>query len=261
MRLRARPSLPASLSIALASGLLVSAAFPPIGWWPVAFVALTPFLWLLRWSSSRRGAALGFAFGVGCYGATLYWILLFGEMAWVSLVLLCSASAVVFGLGAPTLSRRGHPILQVAALAALWTAVDWIRTSWPLGGFSWGSLGVSQVDNRFTVRLATVAGVWGVTFVVVAVNALLVETVAGDGGAGRRLAGVGVAALLVAAPVLIPFAAAVTACSAPPSIVYRSTRRRATAHRCTVSAARVASAARRSVAVCDAPIQTSQSAT
>ena len=208
MRLRARPSLPASLSIALASGLLVSAAFPPIGWWPVAFVALTPFLWLLRWSSSRRGAALGFAFGVGCYGATLYWILLFGEMAWVSLVLLCSASAVVFGLGAPTLSRRGHPILQVAALAALWTAVDWIRTSWPLGGFSWGSLGVSQVDNRFTVRLATVAGVWGVTFVVVAVNALLVETVAGDGGAGRRLAGVGVAALLVAAPVLIPFAEA-----------------------------------------------------
>ena len=212
MRLRARPSLPASLSIALASGLLVSAAFPPIGWWPVAFVALTPLLWLLRSSSSRRGAALGFAFGVGCYGATLYWILRFGEMAWVALVLLCSASAVVFGLVAPALSRRGRPIPQAAGLAALWTLVDWVRTVWPLGGFSWGSLGVSQVDNRLTVRVATVAGVWGVTFVVVAVNALLVETLAGGGGGGagrawtRRAAPVGIAAVLVAAPALIPFA-------------------------------------------------------
>jgi apolipoprotein N-acyltransferase len=208
LRLRARPSLPASLSIALGSGLLVSLAFPPAGWWPLAFVALTPLLWLLRSCGARRGAALGFAFGVGCYGATLYWILRFGEMAWVSLVLLCAASAVVFGLVAPVVSRRGRPVLQVAGLAALWTVVDWLRTVWPLGGFSWGSLGVSQVDNRFTVRLATVAGVWGVTFVVVAVNAFVVEAVAGDGGVGRRLAWVGVAALLVVGPALIPFAVA-----------------------------------------------------
>ena len=63
--------------------------------------------------------------------------------------------------------------------------MDWLRTAWPFGGFSWGSLGVSQVDNRAALRLATVTGVWGVTFVVVAVNALLVEAaVAGGGGAG-----------------------------------------------------------------------------
>lgn len=183
----------------------MSAASPPLGWWPVAFVAVAPFLWLLRTAGGRRGAALGFAFGLGCYGATLYWILRFGEMAWVSLTLLCTASAVVFGLLAPVVHRRGRPVLTAVGLAALWTVMDWVRTMWPLGGFSWGSLGVSQIDNRVTVRLATIAGVWGVTFVVLFVNALVVEAVAGGGGGARRTGRIGLAAVAIAAPLLIPF--------------------------------------------------------
>jgi apolipoprotein N-acyltransferase len=208
LRLRARPSLVVALPVALASGLLASAAFPPLNWWPLAFVAVAPFLWLLRSAGGRRGAVLGLVFGLGCYGTTLYWILRFGEMAWVSLTLLATASAVVFGVVAPAMHRRGRPVLTAVGLAALWTVLDWVRTMWPLGGFSWGALGVSQVDNRITVRLATVAGAWGVTFLVVAVNALLVEAAAGGGGGARRLGLSGLAAVLVVAPILIPFSVA-----------------------------------------------------
>jgi apolipoprotein N-acyltransferase len=143
-------------------------------------------------------------FGVGLYGATLYWILLFGSLAWGGLVLASAISTAVFGLIAPAVVRRNRPILTPLGLAALWIAVDWLRGLWPLGGFTWGALGVSQVDNRATVRLATVAGVWGVTFVIVAVNALLVEAVVGGGGA-RRAGRIGIAAALVLAPVVIPF--------------------------------------------------------
>ena len=205
MRLRARPSLPASLSIALSSGILVSLALPPLGWWPVAFVALTPLLWLLRSVGARRGAVLGLAFGLGCYGASLYWIERFGQMAWLSLTLYCTATAVAFGLLAPAVIRRGRPVLTAVGLASLWTVMEWVRTMWPLGGFSWGSLGVSQVGNRATVRLATVTGVWGVTFVVVAVNALLVEAATGGGGGRRQAARVALGALLIVAPIVIPF--------------------------------------------------------
>lgn len=200
-----RPPLHLSLPVALVSGLLLSLAFPPAGWWPLAFVAVAPLLWLLASAGPRRGVLLGLAFGLGFYGATLYWILRFGKLAWVALVLLCMLSTALFGLLAPAICRRGRPMLQALGLAGLWTVVDWIRGSWPLGGFTWGSLGVSQVDNRLTVRLATVAGVWGVTFVVVLVNALVLQAVAGDGGGVRRLARVGVTLLLIAAPVAIPF--------------------------------------------------------
>jgi apolipoprotein N-acyltransferase len=170
-------------------------------------VAVAPLLVMLRSSGARRGALLGLTFGLGFYGATLYWILLFGELAWVALVLLCMLSTALFGLIAPAICRRGHPLVQAAGLAALWVVVDWIRTMWPLGGFSWGTVGVSQVGNRATLHLAAVTGVWGVTFVVIAVNALLVEVIVGERGA-RRVAGrAGIAVALIVAPVLIPSSA------------------------------------------------------
>jgi apolipoprotein N-acyltransferase len=144
------------------------------------------------------------AFGFGFYGATIYWILLFGEMAWVALVLLCMASTALFGLVAPAICRRGHPLVQAAGLSALWVVVDWIRTMWPLGGFSWGTVGLSQVANRPTLHLAAVTGAWGVTFVVIAVNALIAETIAGERGLGRVAGRAAIAVALVLAPVLIP---------------------------------------------------------
>ncbi len=191
--------------MSLASGLLLSLAFPPAEIWPLAFVAVAPLLWLLRSARPRRGALLGFVYGVGFYGATLYWILRFGELAWVGLVTLSALSVAVVGLIGPTVIRAGRPLRTAAGLAALWTLVDWIRGMWPLGGFTWGSLGISQVDDRVLLPLAGLAGVWGVTFVVAAVNALLVETAAGGGGGRRRAALPVLAAALIVAPVLVPF--------------------------------------------------------
>ncbi len=191
--------------MSLASGLLLSLAFPPAEIWPLAFVAVAPFLWLLRSARPRRGALLGFVYGVGFYGATLYWILRFGELAWVGLVTLSALSVAVVGLVGPALIRVGRPLRTAVGLAALWTIVDWIRGMWPLGGFTWGSLGISQVDDRVLLPLAGLAGVWGVTFVVAAVNALLVETAVGRGGGRRRAALPVLAAALIVAPVLVPF--------------------------------------------------------
>jgi apolipoprotein N-acyltransferase len=207
LRLTARRSFPFALIIALASGIALSLAFPPVAWWPIAFLAPVPLLWLLRDARPLRGFALGLAFGIGFYGATLYWIALFGAMAWTALTVLSGLSAGLFGLLAPAVRRPGRPILTAVTWASLWTVVDWIRGMWPLGGFTWGALGVSQVTNRITVRLAVVAGVWGVTFVVVAVSGLVLAALEG-GGAGvwrGRVLPVAIAALLLVAPLAIPF--------------------------------------------------------
>src|SRR5215207_8177105 len=80
-RLRLDPSrsgLPLALTLSIAAGAGCSLAFPPAGIWPIAFVAMAPFLWVLRGAAPRRRALLGFAFGAAFFGATLYWILLFG---------------------------------------------------------------------------------------------------------------------------------------------------------------------------------------
>jgi apolipoprotein N-acyltransferase len=205
LRLRAHPTLPTALAISLLAGVCLSLAFPPAGFWPIAFVALIPLLWLILRASPGRAALIGAVYGIGFYGATLYWIYLFGFGAWTAVTLLSAASVALFAFIAPLLTRPGRPFVTTLAISALWTVIDWVRGMWPLGGFTWGSLGVSQVANRATLRVASVAGVWGVTFIVVAVNALLLAAIVGGGDARRRWLQAGLALALAIAPIVIPF--------------------------------------------------------
>jgi apolipoprotein N-acyltransferase len=203
-----RPSLGLGCAAALAAGLATSLAFPPVGAWPIAFVGVAPLLLLLRDRTVPRGALLGFCFGVGMFGATLYWIFLFGALAWAALVAMSAASIAVFGAIATLLVRRARPVWGAVELAAAWTVVDWVRGMWPLGGFTWANLGTSQVDDRALVRLASVTGVWGVTFVVVFVNAAVASWLVGRGRGGARIALAVTALATVLAPALIPLPAA-----------------------------------------------------
>ncbi len=161
----------------------------------------------LRGARPRRRLLLGFLFGLAYFGATLYWILLFGELAWSALIVMSACFTALFGLLSAVVTRPSRPIVSALGLAALWTVMEWLRDRVPFGGFGWGSLGVSQVDNRITLRLASITGVWGVSFVVVAVSALLLEalTARGRGRGGRRTLVVAAAAALTLAPAAIAF--------------------------------------------------------
>jgi apolipoprotein N-acyltransferase len=203
MNAHPRPARWAGCAIALGAGLATSLAFPPAGLWPIAFVGVVPLLLVLRGAGAGRGALYGLCYGVGLYGASLYWIALFGTLAWTALVLLCAASSALFAVLVVLARRDGRPIVNAVVVAAAWTAVDWIRGMWPLGGFTWASLGISQVANRLTLPLASITGVWGVTFVVVLVNAAIATAIARQGSGRGRAALVAVAALAAVAPVAI----------------------------------------------------------
>lgn len=171
----------------------------------MAFVALIPLLWLLRRATPRRGFLLGFAFGVAYFGAVLYWILLFGEMAWIALVVVSALFIGAFGALAPVIWRGAHPIASTFGLAALWTVLEWLRAMFPLGGFAWGGLATTQVGDPALLPLASVTGGWGIAFVVVVVNGLLL--LAFERWRARRLFAaplVLLAAALVLAPSLLP---------------------------------------------------------
>ncbi|MGZ4133248.1 MAG: apolipoprotein N-acyltransferase [Actinomycetota bacterium] len=197
--------LPLALAAAFGGGIVCSLAFPPAELWPLAFVAVLPLLWALREAPLARRAGIGLAYGLVSFGMTLYWIARFGALAWTALTLMLAASIVVFAVLAPLVRRSGRPLLSAVGTAALWTVVDAARSAWPLGGFSWGGMGLSQVDDRTLLPLATVGGVWAITFVVVLVNALIMEVLVGGGGAARRAGRVALCAAVVIAPVAIPF--------------------------------------------------------
>jgi len=163
--------------VAAASGLALSLALPPAQVPVVAFVAPIPLLWLLRGAGPARGAVVGAAFGLAYFGALLYWILLFGYLAWGGLVVASAASLALFGALAPLVSARGRPVRTAVGLAALWTVVEWGRGAWPLGGFTWGQLASTQTNDPALMRLAPITGAWGMSFAVVLVAGLVLAAI------------------------------------------------------------------------------------
>jgi apolipoprotein N-acyltransferase len=206
-RLRLTDRLPVALALSLIGGVLSALAFPPVAAWPLAFAAPALLFLALREARPARGFGLGLVYGLVGFGLTLSWLQLFGTLAWGALTVLAALSVALFGAAFPFIRRPGHPLRNALGAAALWTSIDWLRGLWPLGGFTWGSLGVSQVANQITVRVAVVAGVFGVTFAVALAAASLAEAVRAD-RATARAAAVVLAVAAALAPAAIPFATA-----------------------------------------------------
>ncbi len=143
------------------------------------------------------------------FGVYLSWIMRFGKPAWAGLVLACAVYSAVFGAAAPTLWRPGQPGRSMAVLAALWVVLESLRGVWPLGGFTWGELAYAQADDPSLLRLASLTGARGITFVVVFANGLILlalgRLLSGRVGERRRAAvAVGGVLILVLGPSLIP---------------------------------------------------------
>jgi apolipoprotein N-acyltransferase len=204
-----RRPLAVGLIAAAASGFVLRAASPPYDLGPLAFVALVPLLWAVGEGRTRRGALLGFTFGLAYYGSLLHWLIPFGIIAWLPVVVLQAAYAALFGLLAPLAGRSSRPLASAVSIAALWTAIDWTRGIWPVGGFTWGAVAYTQHGNHLLLPLATVTGMWGLDFVVVMVNGLVLGALQWMAGARlRSLALAGAAAVAVVLPGVLPVPAA-----------------------------------------------------
>ncbi len=182
---RSRPSLGSPwwrAAAAVTAGALPCLAFPaPSVWW-LAYVALVPLILLVRSApTARRAAVDGWLGGAGFMLAVHHWLL-------PSLNVFIVVLAALLGLlWAPWgwMVRRllgGDPGMP-AVLAALvlvpsaWMMVELVR-SWQYLGGPWGLLGASQWQVRPALRLASVGGVWLVSFLLVAVNTAVAELLA-----------------------------------------------------------------------------------
>lgn len=153
------------------SGLLLVAAFPPIGWWWLAPLCVAGFTLSARGAASLRarrglrrpavaGAWAGLWFGLGFCILMFQWVTSVGTDAWIVLGIVEAFYFVPLGAGTAAVGRlRGAVLWQ----ALLWIAEEAARDRWPLGGFSWGRLAFSQSHTVFT-PLAALGGAPLVSF-------------------------------------------------------------------------------------------------
>ncbi|MGH2747972.1 MAG: apolipoprotein N-acyltransferase [Actinomycetota bacterium] len=166
-----------------ASGGALTLAFPEPDLAPLAWLALVPLLAILGAPEPsalaarvRRGFGLGFVFGIAFFGTLLHWITIVGYAAWVVLVVGQALFVGVFGAAVAVATARGGGAVRVLAPPLAWVGIEYLRASFPLGGFTWGALAQSQHDLSWLLRAAGIGGGWAVALLVVAANALLLET-------------------------------------------------------------------------------------
>jgi apolipoprotein N-acyltransferase len=174
----------ARLSAALASGLLLALSRPPVDWWPIALVALVPLLVAWRGDSVRGAAASGFVAGCAYYAVLVSWSWYFGAIAIVPFV---GALALYWsGTGAVVAALAKGGLRSPLLTAAVWVLGEALIARWPLGGFSWGELGIAFVDSRLARELASVGGVPLLTFLAITLQATLAEIVGSRGAHEHR---------------------------------------------------------------------------
>jgi apolipoprotein N-acyltransferase len=130
-----------ALPVALASGLLLAAAFAPVGAWPLAVLGPALLVVVLYGRSLRGAFTVGFVFGFAFFFPLLAWVINLAWYAWVALAL---ASALIFAVF--TIAQRLLLNLRYwpLAVAGWWVAAEAFRDRWPWGGFPWGRLAMSQ---------------------------------------------------------------------------------------------------------------------
>ena len=200
---------------ALLSGVLLAACFPNYSLAWLVWVAPLPLLLVLLLEPSlKRAYLLGAISGAVFLALSVYWIALvmknYGNMSWAAAMGVMAAFLIAdssywgfFALATCWVARRSRMLALVAALF-LWVAMEVAETYGYFGGFPWNLLGygVQAVGLR---QIATVTGVYGLSFLAIATSALAVWLILEPRSVRRRVAmAAWVAALAIANHALRP---------------------------------------------------------
>lgn len=160
---------------AVASALLLAAAFPPFEWTWATGIALVPLLVMARRMPARTALRLGYAAGFLFWLLDIRWLTHVTVAGWIFL----SAYCALYFLPAVWLANRwrGGAAGFAGALAVVWCGGEFIR-GWLGGGFPWNPLGVALAPWPPGIQLAEFGCVWLVSGLVAFANALLAWAVA-----------------------------------------------------------------------------------
>ena len=209
MRVQRLPLPLTQLFVALLAGAVTVFGFEPFGVTvlPVLTLAVLLGLWN-RATSAREAAWVGFAFGVGVFGAGVSWVYValetFGGMP-APLAFIATAGLVAFLSIYPALAgwasaRLANPgsVARLGVAVHAFVLAEWLR-GYVFTGFPWLTAGYSQLPASPLAGFAPIGGVWLVSLAMVALSALLVHALdALESGRWRVVAGCAVIAAVVA---------------------------------------------------------------
>ena len=196
--------------LALLSGVLLALSFPKADFSVLAWFAFVPLLLAIAKKRPAAAFRLGFVCGLSAYGGILYWLnivmTLYGNLPWFAsfFLFLILAAYMAFYLGLTAMLVRKGEMSGISPLLTfpfLWVGFEFLR-SFLLTGFPWAILGYSQYRILPLIQIADITGVYGLSFLIVLANVVLLRIIKGAVMKGHSIYPAKSAALLVALLVL-----------------------------------------------------------
>ncbi len=181
------------IALSALSGLLIAAAMPPWGWWPLAIIGLAIWFCLIDDPSRKTRFTTSLIVALAWSIPATLWMFDLTPAGWPVSVLLFSSFLGLAGMATP--SQR--PIRRIVFPAGIVLA-ELVRWSWPFGGIPLANLAMAEVASP----LAPVARLFGSLFLVmitVVVAVTLVDLVRRD----RHAIAGGIAVLIAVAAGMI----------------------------------------------------------
>lgn len=167
--------------LAAISGIILTTAFPKIGWSYCAWIAFVPFFAAIHGETPRNSLRIGFVMGLFHHATLLYWIIgvcnTYGRLpivvAIVIMLLLAAYLSLYTALFAFLLNTfREKSIGYYISAPILLPGLEYIR-SFLLSGFPWENIGHSQFEQIPLLQSADLFGVYGLSSLIIGVNAVI----------------------------------------------------------------------------------------
>ncbi len=175
------PAVPLRAEFLRAAGLtgltllLLSLSFPPIRWWPLAFVGLAPWTiaicraqrtWLSYWTTYLGGCVF--------FCVNLYWMYPVTDLGYVALSMYLAIYWPLAEWAVRTGVRIG--IGPVLTLPIAWVACEFLR-GWAMTGFPWLFLAHGAYRVVPLIQISDLFGAYGVSFVMAMCGGAIAEFV------------------------------------------------------------------------------------
>ena len=174
-----------SMFLAILSGILLIFIFPTVLFdyhFPdlgiLAWIALVPLFLAIRGKSPKNAFSLGLLAGLVSFLGILYWIRILSPL--IGLLILAFYIALYIALFCFLLTfinrKLKSDIWYLISAPILWVSVEYLRSSFP-SGFPWALIGHSQYLNTPLIQISEFTGVYGVSFLIVLVNAAIAHAI------------------------------------------------------------------------------------
>ncbi|NYE38065.1 apolipoprotein N-acyltransferase [Nocardioides cavernae] len=136
--------MPLRCLLALVGGLVLAAAFEPVGIAWLMPPAIAALVLSVRGLAPRRAWLPSLLFGIAFVYAVMVWMRAVGTDAWIAMCALEAAFFVPLGIGLSwSLRSRAWPVLA----ALWWVGIETLRSGFPFSGMPFGRLAYATADT------------------------------------------------------------------------------------------------------------------